>query len=92
MDFEANPFTFPQGPRQHVTIVLNGTVIAEVPLRPGLSRYSVILPQKALLARPNTLTLRHAYARVPQDVLPGSADSRELAVAWYSMDFTARKP
>jgi len=92
MDFEASPFVFPRGPEQRVAIVLNGTVIEEVPLRPGLNRYSVILPQKALLDPPNTLWFRYAYARVPQEVLPHSADTRALGVAWYSIDFSERKP
>src|SRR3989475_9403915 len=89
MDFEANPFVFPNSPQQRVAIVLNGTTIEEVPLRSGLHQYSVILPQKALLDSPNTLQFHYAYARVPQEVLANSADVRRLAVAWNSITFAA---
>ena len=87
MDFECHPFQYPDNPQQRVSIVLNGTVIEEIPLRSNQHQYSVILPKKALLASLNTVELRYAYARQPQKVLPDSKDNRLLAVAWYSIDF-----
>ncbi|MBI4342462.1 MAG: hypothetical protein HY599_03735 [Candidatus Omnitrophica bacterium] len=87
MDFEALPFAFSRSPQQRVSVILNGTVIEEVPLRPGLQKYSVILPADVVLGAPDTLEFRYAYARAPQDVLRLSSDSRMLAVAWYSVDF-----
>jgi hypothetical protein len=92
MGFEASPFVFPNSPQQRVSIVLNGTVIEEVPLRPGVHRYSVILPDEALLDSQDTLEFRYAYARAPWDVLPNSPDVRVLAVAWSSIDFEELDP
>jgi hypothetical protein len=66
--------------------VLNGTVVEEVPLRPGLHQYSVVLPRITLRDSPNMLEFRYAYARMPQEVQPDSPDRRTLAVAWYSID------
>jgi hypothetical protein len=87
MDFDALPFVFPRSPPQRVTIVLNGTVLEEVQLQPGLQRYSVNLPAAALRESSDTLEFRYAYARVPREVLPNSSDVRELAVAWFSINF-----
>ena len=92
MDFEVNPFTFPNNPPQRVSILLNETMIGEVSLSPGLQKYSVTLPANVLLESPNTLEFRYAYARAPRDVVPNSADTRKLAVAWYSIDFAAQSP
>ncbi len=92
MDFEALPFVFRRSPRQRVTIVLNGTVIEELELRPRLQRYSVILPAEALRESLDILEFRYAYARAPQEVLRNSLDVRRLAVAWYSIDFAALNP
>lgn len=92
MDFEVLPFVFPGSPRQRVSIVLNGRVIKEVSLRPGLQKYSVILPGEALLDSRHTLEFRYAYARAPRDVIPNAQDLRTLAVAWYSVDFSAVNP
>lgn len=89
MHFGALPFAFPQSPAQRVTVVLNGTVVEGVPLQPGLHRYSVNLPAAALHQLLDTLEFRYAYARVPRNVLPNSADKRELAVAWHSITFAA---
>ena len=90
MDFEALPFEFPRSPDQRVTIVLNGTVLEERPLRSGLQKYSVILPAAALSEPLSTLEFRYAWARKPQEV-GGSADVRTLAVAWFSIDFASRE-
>ena len=87
MSFRALPFVFPGSPPQSVLVVLNGTVVEEIPLREGLEQYSVILPEEVLHDSPNTIEFRYAYARAPRDVLPNSSDIRVLAVAWYSIDF-----
>lgn len=92
MDFEVLPFVFRRSPQQRVTIVLNGTVIEELELRPGLQRYSVILPAAALRESLDTLEFRYAYARAPQEVLRNSLDVRLLAVAWYSIEFAVLNP
>ena len=60
--------------------------------RPGLAKYSVILPAKALADGLDTIELRYAWARTPREVISKSADVRQLAAAWYSIDFAARSP
>jgi hypothetical protein len=92
MDFEVLPFVFRRSPAQRVTIVVNGTVIDEVQLSPELQSYSVILPAKALGPSPQTVEFRYAYARAPRDVVKGSPDERELAVAWFRLDFAPVNP
>jgi len=92
MDFEALPFTFQGSPPQHVTIVLNGVVVKDVPLQPGLQRYSVNLPGAALRQSLDTLEFHYAYARAPRDVIRNSVDERELAVAWYLISFAPLEP
>ncbi len=100
VDFEALPFVFPHSPEQAVTVALNGTVIEKVRLHPGRQWYSVVLPAGALRASLDTLEFSYAYALSPQEVLHcwyclwgrSSPDIRTLAVAWYSLDFSERKP
>ena len=87
MNLEGHPFLFPDHPQQRVSIFLNGTIVEELSLRSNRHKYSVILPQEKLLHSLNTVELRYAYSRRPQDVLPNSPDDRLLAVAWYSIDF-----
>jgi hypothetical protein len=92
MDIEARPFVFPDAPQQHVWVVLNGTNVAYLPLRPGMHEYSVVLPAELIVGSPSTLEFRYAYARAPADVLPDSPDTQELAVAWRSLDFAEVEP
>ena len=87
MAFEVSPFVFLRSPRQRVMIVLNGTVIEEVWLRPGLERYSAILPVEGLVDATDVLEFHYAYAREPREVMPNAQDERALGVAWYSIDF-----
>jgi peptidoglycan/LPS O-acetylase OafA/YrhL len=99
LDFEALPFVFPRSPQQVVTIALNGSVVEEVRLGPGKQRYSVVLPSRALHTSLDTLDFHYAYVRSPHEVLRSflglvrtSRDSRTLAVAWYSLDFSKPTP
>jgi hypothetical protein len=92
MEFEALPFTFRRSPPQRVTVVLNGTVIDTVELTKGVRSYSVILPAAALGASPDLLEFRYAYARAPREVRWRTRDIRQLAVAWYGIDFRALAP
>jgi hypothetical protein len=90
MDFQALPFTYSGSPQQHVTVVLNGAVVQDVPIADGLQQYSVTLPAAQLQRGLQTLELRYGYARAPRDV-SGSQDERVLAVAWYGIDFAPAK-
>ncbi|HMC55906.1 MAG TPA: hypothetical protein VKH19_12075 [Gemmatimonadaceae bacterium] len=88
MDFGVSPLDFPRSDRQRITISLNDIVIATVALQPGLHTYSATLPARLLGAAPAMLNFRYRFAATPHNVLRGSIDTRELAVAWYSIDFT----
>ena len=92
VDFEVLPFVFPGSPPQGITVVLNGSVIEEVRLEPGLKKYSVVLPARALSKSVDALEFRYAYTRSPQEVFDNSPDVRKLSVAWYSIDFSPRAP
>jgi hypothetical protein len=95
MDFKVSPFIFRRilgNSRQSVSVRLNGITIGDVPLRPGMQTYSVVLPANALRDGLDTLEFRYAYARVPKDVDQNAQDRRALAVAWYSIDFTRTSP
>jgi len=88
MDLAVLPFTFRRSPPQHIAVVLNGHMIATVPLSRGLQTYSVTLPASVLDESPDLLEFRYAYARAPQQVRWRSRDTRQLAVAWFTIDFT----
>jgi hypothetical protein len=89
MTFQCQPLRFPNQPQQTVTVVLNGTVIATVPLQQDSASYSVTLPGSAIVESMNTLEFRYGYARKSLEVQPGSSDTRVLAVAWKSITFGA---
>jgi lysophospholipase L1-like esterase len=88
MTFQCQPLRFPGNPDQTVAVVLNGKEIAQVPLGPATSTYSVVLPKAAIIEPLNQLEFRYAYARRLSDVQPGSSDTRLLGVAWHSIGFT----
>lgn len=91
MDLEAQPFAYPASATQRVSVVLNGAVIEEFSMQPGLRRYSVILPAAALSAPMSTLEFNYAWTRTPLEV-GMSGDVRRLAVAWYGIDFAPAGP
>ena len=85
--FECAPFIFPGSPQQSVSISLNGTSIGEVVLQSGDAVYSTTLPSRLLVNGDNTLELRYRYSRRPDEAIPGSTDTRSLAVRWLRMSF-----
>jgi len=87
MIIEVLPLAFPGAPDQHVGVVVNGTAVGRVLVRPGLHEYSVVLPADLLVGSTTTLEFDYAYTRVPAEVLPESPDTRRLAVAWRSIAF-----
>jgi hypothetical protein len=86
MDFTCQPYIYPGHPVQTVTIMLNGTRVEKVTLKPGRHPYSVVLPKGAIRSSPNTLEFVYGYAERPQVVEKPSADTRQLGVAWHSID------
>lgn len=91
LDFSCQPYVYPGHPVQTVTFVLNGTTIQKVSLKTGLQRYTVVLPKSAIRPEPNTLEFVYGYAERPEVVEKPSADTRQLGVAWHSIDLTPVK-
>ena len=91
LDFSCEPFTYPGSPTQTVSIVLNGTTIHEVALGAGVREYSAVLPKAAIHPSTNTMEFVYGYAKRPNDVRPNAGDSRQLGVAWHSIDLTPVK-
>lgn len=89
LSFEALPFEYPGSPPQRIRVSVNGTSIAEIRLRSGLEPYRIILPVSILQQSPQTLEFAYAWTRKPSDVISGATDIRELAVAWFSLQFAA---
>jgi hypothetical protein len=83
------PFTFPSSPPQTVKAFINGYPIAGIAL-PGSATwhtYTLDLPRSHVLGGVNTLRFVYGYLASPSKVLPDSADSRTLAVAFDSLEF-----
>jgi hypothetical protein len=91
LDFSCQPYIYPGNRTQTVTVVLNGTTIQKVSLKTGLHPYTVVLPKSAIRASPNTLEFVYGYAERPQVVEKRSADTRQLGVAWHSIDLNPVK-
>jgi hypothetical protein len=88
MIFDCKPYRFQNGPRQYVSVVLNGTVLQQLSLDPERRRYDLVLPKSLVRPATNTLEFRYAYAQRPKDVEAGSEDTRALGVAWYAIELT----
>jgi len=92
MDFSCQPYLYPNSPTQTISIVLNGTSVQRVELRPGLQTYTVVLPGTSTRPLENTLEFIYGYVR-PQDSADAAAgETRQLGVAWHSIDFAAVRP
>ncbi len=75
------PFEAGKGRPQEVVATLNGASAQSFVLVPGAHEYRVTFSARATDAGMNRLELRYAWAARPLDVT-GTADGRELAVAW----------
>ncbi|MDP6407874.1 MAG: hypothetical protein QGI46_00705, partial [Planctomycetota bacterium] len=87
MTFAAAPYEFPGRPAQVVGVFVDGTEIGAVRLGKGLGTYSLDVPAAARGASPCRVELRYAYTRAPADFMEGALDRRQLAVAWFSLEF-----
>src|SRR5262245_57142758 len=76
------PLAFEGAPPQSVEISANGRPVATLELAPGAHTYRVRIPGDALVPGENRLEFRYAWSRAPREVIPGSDESRPLAVAW----------
>lgn len=82
LEIRARPFVFPGASAQRVVVALNGTVQGDFELAPGPGDYTIELPAAALRPGWNEISLDHAWAAAPRDVLDGSRDPRRLAAAY----------
>jgi hypothetical protein len=91
MHFKVLPLDPGRGHTQRITVLLNDSLVDEVRVQAGLGNYSVRLPAGIRREPFSTLEFRYAFTRAPRDIVPGSVDERQLAVAWYSIEFTAEE-
>jgi hypothetical protein len=82
LQMRLQPMAYPGSTRQTVAVHVNGTPHGRLTLEPEWAQYELALP--ASLFRPglNEVTFRYGYAIAPTKVIPGSADTRTLAVAF----------
>ena len=84
------PLDVPDGPAQQIAIDFNDVPLDVITLLPGQNRYTVTLPREQFRRWRNLVTFRYAYTRRPRDLIQGSEDARDLAVAWYSIGFAEK--
>ena len=65
-----------------MAVYLNGTFHDRLTLERGWAQYLVRVPAHRLPAGLNEVTFKYGYVREPAKVLPGSTDTRRLAVAF----------
>src|SRR5262245_33102872 len=80
LEMTAVPIT--AAPAQRVAVMLNDRPVGEVELdRQGWRSYAIRVPVEATRMGINVARFAYAYSAIPRDTIPGSRDSRELAVA-----------
>ncbi|PYM19944.1 MAG: hypothetical protein DMD81_02760, partial [Candidatus Rokuibacteriota bacterium] len=72
-------------PEQTVAIDVNGRFQTRLALKREWAQYQVTIPGTALQSGLNGVTFKYGYAVAPARVIPGNADTRELAVAFNSV-------
>ena len=85
---EGFALAYPEAPGQEVRVILNGAEIARFTFEPRaeLQTARFELPEE-LVRRDNALAFHYSHPRRPVDVIEGSPDRRELAVAWKALRF-----
>jgi len=73
--------SFPGIPRQHVTVLVNGTQVSEFDATPVFLEYRFVVPASLLRRGDNRLTFRHASLAARADGL----ESRRFAAAYASI-------
>jgi hypothetical protein len=80
------PLSYAGAPGQTLVVVLNGRPIDARELAAGRQEVCIDLPSALLVDGDNAVEFIYGWCRRPVDVLPGSEDSRELAVAFQSIE------
>jgi hypothetical protein len=76
------PLTYEGAPPQVVSVYVNGTLQGRLTLEPRWGQYRVRVPARVFRAGLNRVTFTYGRAVAPAKVIPGSSDSRKLAVAF----------
>lgn len=77
---------FPEG--QAVTVLVNGTLLAEISLGQSWSEYELELPESVLTRPVTSIQLQHSRLRSPYEETQGtSSDTRALAAAYAWFEF-----
>ncbi|MCP3964273.1 MAG: hypothetical protein GY719_41115 [bacterium] len=80
-------FRWQDAQRQTVTVEVNGRRIRDLRLEGKMTEIRFTLPAEDLARGRNRLRFLYSYHGSPSRVIPGSADSRQLAVAWDFLRF-----
>ena len=80
------PYRAPSLPPQAVTVHVNGQRIGELALQDGWQRYRLALPAGALRPGINTIRFMYRVVATPAGTVPGSRDTRILAVAFDRLE------
>lgn len=89
MELRLLPFSFPSAPSQRMTVAMNGRALGEIELARDMHwrTYAVSVPATAVKPGTNVVRFTYRYSAAPRDTLPGSPDTRELAVAFSRITF-----
>ena len=89
LEVRMRPQRYPGSPPQTVSIDVNGAPRVTLVLDPEWAVYRIPVPASSFRNGLNTLTFKYGYAIAPASVIPGSSDTRPLAVAF---DYLALAP
>ena len=89
--FRCRPIDLPGSPRQQIRVSINTLDLPPVDLDRGMKEYSIDLPDSAIQAGRNTLQFQYSSSISPYET-NGSADHRQLAVAWDWIRFDLEPP
>lgn len=88
--FRALPFEYPDASPQTVEILLNDRPIAQLQMAQGWQDYSVLASAADWRPGINLLTLKFGRTTAPSEVISGSSDTRQLAVAFDFLEISRR--
>jgi hypothetical protein len=76
------PLVYEGSPRQTIAVYVNGVLHERLTLEREWTKYELQLPAKLFRTGLNEVTFKYGHAVSPARVIPGSSDSRTLAVAF----------
>jgi hypothetical protein len=82
LELRLHPFTYEGLPPQTVAVYVNGRLGGRLTLERTWAQYQLKLPVTLFRTGLNAVTFKYGYAVSPARLIPGSADTRMLAVAF----------